>query len=584
MAEQLKVGVSADISNLSKGLDAAEKDVVKFGLDVDKSITKTEVALTKFGKTAAQESKKTGVSFQGLSRTLQDAAFGPGAIANNLAELGRDFTDLSKVAKESGQSIGKTLIQSLAGAGGLNLALGGLTLALSLASFGLTAWTKLFGENEKAVKSDQNAIDSYINSLKGVEKATTQGTLNAQEELTNLKLLFSAYQNANIPLKERREAYSQLQEQYPAYFGNIEFEEKASKRTKAAYDQLTQSILATARARAASELIARNQQQILINEQQISKIESERPGLIKAAANARKLDAEAQKLQNGERVVNLASSLRALNTEKKVAESIGSTNELRSKNNALNAENLKLIEAVNANLIKGGKIIETTGNIAEKATIKREKLFFLGLRDTQIKLPPIIAPTLTIPEDVRKRILEFNSQIAQDFIDLGAIVRDGLNNAFSGIGESLGQAIVNGTSALDALGQAVLGTLGDVLVQFGKLTIAAGVAALGLSAALSNPLNPASAIAAIAAGTALVAIGSAVKAFSKSVSSGGGGGGGNVGGLGPQIVSSGFNPSAPVAGTGNSGPMTFIPSTIIKGTDIVVSYNRTTALNSRSGL
>ena len=100
------------------------------------------------------------------------------------------------------------------------------------------------------------------------------------------------------------------------------------------------------------------------------------------------------------------------------------------------------------------------------------------------------------------------------------LVADGILNSIGRAFESMGNAFANFENPFKAFGQAALASIGDILVQFGKLTIAAGVAATGLAKALSAPLNPGSGIAAIAAGAALVAIGSAVKGFASNAASG----------------------------------------------------------------
>src|SRR5690606_11006047 len=110
---------------------------------------------------------------------------------------------------------------------------------------------------------------NYIDTLRGVARAQLEGTQSAQEELTTLRLLYAAYQDASLPLERRRDAYEQLQDIFPEYFGNLDFEEKATDKTKAAYDRLTSSILANARARAASNLLTKNSEKQLEQENRL---------------------------------------------------------------------------------------------------------------------------------------------------------------------------------------------------------------------------------------------------------------------------------------------------------------------------
>lgn len=111
----------------------------------------------------------------------------------------------------------------------------------------------------------------------------------------------------------------------------------------------------------------------------------------------------------------------------------------------------------------------------------------------------------------------------------GDVVTAGVTDAVSQMAAAFGEGFVNG-NPLEAFGQALLGSIGKILTEFGQLTLAAGIASTALGKALKNPWNPSSGPIAIAAGAALIAIGGAVKAFSSSVGSGGSGGGYSGGG------------------------------------------------------
>ncbi len=96
-----------------------------------------------------------------------------------------------------------------------------------------------------------------------------------------------------------------------------------------------------------------------------------------------------------------------------------------------------------------------------------------------------------------------------------------VENAFGGIGEAIGLAI----TGTESLGKSLLRIFGGILSQFGKMLITAGVGILALKKAFQS-LNP---YVAIAAGIALVALGTAVGASTRSLGSSIGGGGGSSG-------------------------------------------------------
>ena len=135
-------------------------------------------------------------------------------------------------------------------------------------------------------------------------------------------------------------------------------------------------------------------------------------------------------------------------------------------------------------------------------------------------------PALHLPKVQSKDFLKSVQDPFMAVVDWMKTLRTATASALSGIGQAIGTALAEGKDAGQAGLQAMLGAVGSILVQFGELAIAAGVAALGIKKALT--LNP---YLAIAAGIALVALGAFVssKAASLGQTSGGdsGGGGGN---------------------------------------------------------
>ena len=91
-----------------------------------------------------------------------------------------------------------------------------------------------------------------------------------------------------------------------------------------------------------------------------------------------------------------------------------------------------------------------------------------------------------------------------------------------GIGSALGEAIANGGNLANALASTVLGTIGDMAINLGKLAISMGITLKGIVEALKS-LNP---VVAIVAGIALIALGTMVKGAAGNIAKGGKGGGG----------------------------------------------------------
>jgi len=154
-----------------------------------------------------------------------------------------------------------------------------------------------------------------------------------------------------------------------------------------------------------------------------------------------------------------------------------------------------------------------------------------------------------------KKFTEFEERTAQFATTMLGILDNGLGNAFVDLGQSIGEALATGGNVLSAVGKSLLGSVGKLLGDFGKQLIAFGVAGLAYSKLIkslfTDPITAApKAGLAIAAGIALVAISGAISSGLKSNSGGGGGGGG--GGV-ASVGSSGVGGGTSFAGGGQGG-------------------------------
>ena len=94
--------------------------------------------------------------------------------------------------------------------------------------------------------------------------AMSEGRLNAQSEVTKLNLLYNAATDLTKPYEERATAVRKLQEEYPAYFGNMDTELIMTGQLKSQYDKLRASIIEVAQARAAQSLMEENEKNLLL--------------------------------------------------------------------------------------------------------------------------------------------------------------------------------------------------------------------------------------------------------------------------------------------------------------------------------
>ena len=265
----IEIPIGAPLGQLDKDLKGAESKLKGFAAEASKTAGVLGGSTVKGANSAA-------FAMQNLGRVAQDAPFGFIGIQNNLNPLLESFARLKQESGSTGGAL-KALGSSLIGPAGLGI-------ALSVVSSAVLFYQQYQQRANKTTNDAKKAADEYINTLGQLQQAQLKGATSAQEELTTLSLLFNQYKDQNSPLQNRKAAYEELQKLYPAYFKNLAFESDAAGKTKTAYDLLTTSILANARAKAAADLITKNATRQLENEQKLIDL-----GI---AANKKKLEAD----------------------------------------------------------------------------------------------------------------------------------------------------------------------------------------------------------------------------------------------------------------------------------------------------
>lgn len=371
---ELKVRIEAEIQSFKNNMQSATNEAETAGNKITQSVNNLNKSFsilnnTKFtfgqnytsaSKAVANEAAKTsnilGGSFQkasnqaafaltNLGRVAQDAPFGFIGIQNNLNPLLESFQALKRETGSTGSAL-KALAGSLIGAGGVGLALSAVTALLTFSQIGLSAWV---GKAKKA----KDETKSYADSLNQLTRSQLVGAQSATQEATQLSLLFKQYQNNSLTLAQRKSAYDEIQRLYPSYFGNIKFEQNASAKTKEAYDRLTSSIIATGRARAAADLITKNSQRQLENEQKLIDLGIEFTNQQIIANKALRL------ARSGGGELGEAKALADFTNAQKEQRSIQQQiNNLVTDSVLLRGKNLQLEQSVTSEIEKGGSLFE----------------------------------------------------------------------------------------------------------------------------------------------------------------------------------------------------------------------------------
>lgn len=525
---KLEVQIGADKTDFDKKIKEVEFDIkelskvkldrLKLGLDtteINAQIKDAKNNLNQLRTTVKDTGATIGGQFKQqtangsnallqFSRIAQDAPFGIIGIGNNLTATAEAFGALRNQTGSTGGAL-KALGASLAGSGGILLGVSLLTTGLTLLSqSGLSVsdvFSMMSGSFDKAKKS---LDDVQAQAIKG-----------SGAEIAELKALVSASSNVSLSMEDRLIAVNKLQETYPSYFGNLSKEKILNGEVADTTRQLTDAIIAKARATAFAQKIGENEAKIFELQQKGQRL--------------------VQDFSKGDGVFALLGGTNGGGLFKQQAQSIANEIDNLRKQNELFAKSIQESTNASLKLINGGnktKIFNTPQVSGIGKTIIPAPIFdtlgivtFNGQVDqfgNKLKgLPNTIKASLGLAQQAIGLETAKMAAVLQDFNDkANAIIQGSISETFAGFGQAIGDAISTGGSVLEAVGASLLSSLGGILVEMGKMAISIGVGLLGIKAALKS-LNPATAIA---AGVALVALGSFFSSKSRSIGNSIGGG------------------------------------------------------------
>lgn len=128
-------------------------------------------------------------------------------------------------------------------------------------------------EAEEAAKKAKAEREEWLRSISDIETASAE---HAANELTRLKLLYTEATNEALAKDKRRQAAEKLLKLYPAYFKNMTAEAIMLGQAKTQYNELADSIIAVARARAAASKIEENEGLLLEAEAALEKAKKDK--------------------------------------------------------------------------------------------------------------------------------------------------------------------------------------------------------------------------------------------------------------------------------------------------------------------
>lgn len=141
----------------------------------------------------------------------------------------------------------------------------------------LTSWISKTNETKKAERelAEQRAKE-MADFRKGITALADKSSKYAEEELVNLKKLYKGATDETKAKEERIKAAKELQSLYPDYFSKLSTEQLMIGQGITMYENLTKSILKSARARAAYDKIKENEGKKIDLEMEIEDLRNER--------------------------------------------------------------------------------------------------------------------------------------------------------------------------------------------------------------------------------------------------------------------------------------------------------------------
>jgi hypothetical protein len=366
--------LNAQVKQLKVSLQQAtnEQQVAKLNAQLEQ--TSAELArINSLGKTVAVNTTKSFDNFRvsagaangsaiAFNRVIQDAPFGIIGVGNNIQQLAEQFSALRITTGSTGTALSAFFKSLFTGS---NL----LVLGISAATAAFTAYQLGAFDSAEETKDLAKELDDFKNSLDGVTKAHLEGAQSAQSEIQSLKLLKLQAENANIPLEKRILAVKELRNQFPEYFKGLSDEQILLGNVGGAYDKLTKSIVANAKAKAFSQQITENEKQtltlLLQEEQRALEILDKRAQLEKARIGEQ---------TSGLKVAGqlTATNIEANRIESELNDLIQQTTDSAEERKKIALETLSIESKIPEQIQKAGGLIDENKDKLDKSKEKVE--------------------------------------------------------------------------------------------------------------------------------------------------------------------------------------------------------------------
>jgi len=453
---------------------------------------------------------------------------------------------------------------------------------------------------------------TFDEARKSMQDLSVETAKNAQAQISSLGAYVSVAKNINLSMNDRLIAVKKLQEEYPAYFGNLTKEQILNGNVAEAVRGVTQALIAKAKASALTDRIVKLAEEeekiqnninnsiaaqfkqyrltkqeafdaaVVLNKQLRGEIDLEKElaegranGLSKAEKTALAAYKYSQTLQGlgselkgniyqQDRLTNsleksYAASIKLEQQQEKAGKKAGVTPQVGGLNTSIDTAGLVSLSGMLTQIAKNGS--ESIKGYEGAITTS-----FKGIKQN---VSSELLATM-------KLLYDFNSE-------LDRLVKTSVTKTFEDLGTAIGTALAQGGNVFGAIGKTLIASMGAFLSDMGSLLIKYGTLAVA-KGVIDKALTSGNPVVTIGAGVAAIAVGVALKGAGAAISSKASGSQGS-GGASYNTGASYSSPASSSTSTGGSFSSSGSGTVVfeIAGTTLLGVLSNTIDKNKRLG-